>query len=421
MTRNILRLGSNLILTRLLFPEAFALIGVVTMVMIALELTSDLGTMAFLVRHENSEARRYQDGIWTIILIRSLLLAGLMFASAPVVGAWLEMPEIIPALRLMSLHFVFKAFSSLQPTMAVRAGNEGKNAVITLGLQVIVIATTLLFAWWLRSFWAIVIGMMVGEFFRMISTYVFYKHSWSKFYWDKELFFELFAFSKFVIISSIMGLVLGQFDRVYVLQNLDLKTVGLYFLAANFALPAVEIVTQYNWKIFYPYFAKVARNSPESLNQAFYQIQFKMRLLFQLGAGFGITAGTLIVAVLLPESYLPAGVFFSFLVVKALLLAMEMPAEVYIISRGYIKMTLYGNILRLIWLISLAAIAIDKENVFLMIFAAATVDFLPMLLFNWMVYKEGVLNLKYEAGFLAASGVAALIGWGISHIGMNFV
>ena len=110
MTRNILRLGSNLILTRLLFPEAFALIGVVTMVMIALELTSDLGTMAFLVRHENSEARRYQDGIWTIILIRSLLLAGLMFASAPVVGAWLEMPEIIPALRLMSLHFVFKAF-----------------------------------------------------------------------------------------------------------------------------------------------------------------------------------------------------------------------------------------------------------------------------------------------------------------------
>ena len=421
MTKNILRLGSNLILTRLLFPEAFALIGVVTMVMVVLELTSDMGTMAFMVRHENSEARRYQDGIWTIMLIRSLLLAGLMVLSAPAVGTWLEIPEIIPALQLMSLHFVFKGFSSLQPIMAVRSGNEGKNAVITLGVQVIIIATTLLFAWWLRSFWALVIGMTVGEFIRMITTYVFYKHKWSKFYWNKELFFELFAFSKFVIISSMMALVLGQFDRVYVLQNLDLKTVGLYFLAANFALPAVDIVTQYYWKIFYPFFMKATRQSASAAAASYYQIQYKMRLLFHVGAGFGITAGSLLIAILLPESYHGAGLFFSILIIKALFLSMAMPLEAYIVAQGQIKMTLYGNILRLIWLLGIAAVALYLDNVFILIFAAASTDLLPLFLFGWIVRKRGVLNLKYEAGFLLASGLAALMGWLLTSYGMKFV
>jgi hypothetical protein len=53
--QNALRLGSNLILTRLLFPEAFGLMALVQVFLTGLQMFSDLGIHASVIRSARGE------------------------------------------------------------------------------------------------------------------------------------------------------------------------------------------------------------------------------------------------------------------------------------------------------------------------------------------------------------------------------
>ncbi len=418
---NVLRLGSVIFLSRLLFPEDYALVGMLMMVLTAMEMCSDMGIMAFMVRHEQSETRRYLDGVWTITMLRGLLLATSLFIAAPFIAPFMGMPEAVLPLQLYAGIFALKGMTSLRVIMAVRDGNEGKNAIFALVVQAIQLVVTIGFAFWLRSYWAIVIGTLVGEVVRMAISYLFYAKPWQKFYLDKELFFELFAFSKFVILSSILSLILSQFDRFYVLKNLDKETAGVYFMAVNLAMPAGTIVYAYFWKVFYPEYLKLSRKSQASADEAYYSIQLRLRALFHFGAGFGLTAGTLIFTILFPEKWWGGGVFFSLLIVRALFMSMECPTEAYLVASGRIKMTLYANIMRLVWLVVAAFFAIQMDNIYLIILAAATIDILPIIAFNLMLWRKGVLKMKWEIGFIAITLAGAGLGWLLSAYGLQYV
>ena len=52
---NIIRLASNLILARLLSPEAFAITGLAATVIFAFGMISDSGLRAFILKHEKGD------------------------------------------------------------------------------------------------------------------------------------------------------------------------------------------------------------------------------------------------------------------------------------------------------------------------------------------------------------------------------
>ena len=69
-----IRLGSSLILTRLLFPEAFGLMALVTVFVIGLELLSDAGILQSIIRHPKAEEPRFLHTAWTIQVYRGVTL-----------------------------------------------------------------------------------------------------------------------------------------------------------------------------------------------------------------------------------------------------------------------------------------------------------------------------------------------------------
>src|ERR1700737_225877 len=73
---NLLRLVSTLILTRLMAPSDYGILGLVTVVHYTVNMLFDVGTDTFIVRHHNIEDRRFLDVIWTVRVARTLLSAG---------------------------------------------------------------------------------------------------------------------------------------------------------------------------------------------------------------------------------------------------------------------------------------------------------------------------------------------------------
>ena len=72
--QNVLRLGSNLILTRLLFPEAFGLMALVQVFMGGLQMFSDLGIQASIIQNSRGDDPDFLNTAWTIQVIRGTCL-----------------------------------------------------------------------------------------------------------------------------------------------------------------------------------------------------------------------------------------------------------------------------------------------------------------------------------------------------------
>ena len=82
--RELIRLANNLILTRLLFPEAFGFMAIVNVILLGLAMFADIGLPDKIVQSNRGEERRFLDTAWTLQILRG----GFLF----LVSCWLAWP-----------------------------------------------------------------------------------------------------------------------------------------------------------------------------------------------------------------------------------------------------------------------------------------------------------------------------------------
>jgi len=70
----IIRLGSNLILTRLLFPEAFGLMALMQVFILGLEQFADMGITPAIVQSKRGDERAFLNTAWSFQVARGFVL-----------------------------------------------------------------------------------------------------------------------------------------------------------------------------------------------------------------------------------------------------------------------------------------------------------------------------------------------------------
>src|SRR4051812_45253512 len=92
----VLRFGFNLVLTRLVAPQVFGVMAMVTLCVQALHMFSDLGIRQCVVHHARGDDPDFLNTAWTLQILRGLLLWGLSAAlAAPVAAFYGDMPELV--------------------------------------------------------------------------------------------------------------------------------------------------------------------------------------------------------------------------------------------------------------------------------------------------------------------------------------
>ncbi|MCU0668076.1 MAG: oligosaccharide flippase family protein, partial [Myxococcota bacterium] len=77
-----LRLVGNLVLSYLLFPEAFGLMLIVNTVLLGLQILSDLGLQPAIIRHPRGDDPDFVNTAWTVGVIRGAVLFAIGLALA---------------------------------------------------------------------------------------------------------------------------------------------------------------------------------------------------------------------------------------------------------------------------------------------------------------------------------------------------
>ena len=241
-----IRLGSNLILTRLLFPEAFGLMALLSVVTVGLTLFSDVGISPSISQSRRGDDPDFLNTAWTIQLIRGaalwLVACGLAYPLALFYGQ----PDLVTYLPLAALSLLVSGFNPTRIETAHRHLLMGRLTVLDLLSQIIGIAVMIVLAVLLKSVAALVIGGVAGAVAKLLLTHFFLPGARNRLRFEKAAVGELVTFGKWIFLSTVFWFFASQGDKAVLGKFLTLEMLGIYnigFFLASFPLLLGQNVT----------------------------------------------------------------------------------------------------------------------------------------------------------------------------------
>ena len=319
----VIRLISNLILTRILFPEAFGLMALVQIVVTGLEMFSDMGIHPAIIQSKNGEDRDFLNTAWTMQIIRGLFLWLIACLIATPAAQFYGQDALIQMIPVLAFTTVISSFRSTNYSLASRRLTLGRVTAVELIAQVVGTIILILMALWLQSVWALVIGSLIGVTIHTMLTHLILDGGRNKLAWSKPAAWEIFHFGKFIVISTIAGYLVNQGDRLILGKYVSLEELAIFTIAFLFGSLPLTLAIQLNSRVLIPLFKQ--RPPAESENN-FRKIR-RARMLLLLGFLVISTALSLLgedlIEVLYDPRYYSAGpmlVLLSLSVIPALLL-----------------------------------------------------------------------------------------------------
>ena len=408
--RAVLRLFSNLILTRLLAPEAFGVVGILISIMYILNMLTDLALRAYVTRHETADDELLET-IWTVRFLRNILLGSAMFLGADVFARLYASPDIAPAIRVMAGVFFIESVASLAFETGQRERRVLRISFVEFGHFLTVSLTTLVAAYFLRTYWAAVIGIFAGSMYLVFASYALIPSRPIGFRLNRDHLIDLWRFSRYIMPSSMITLILMQADKLLVANFFPLAELGKYMLAFTITQVVGKVVMDYNARVFFPLMAQTEREDPASAPRVFYRSRLRLTLLMAFGIGGLIGGGPLAAQILYNELYIGTGLYLSILSMGCLGWLITLPAMQALVAKGFVRVTLVANILKLVWLAVCVPLAYHFWGAIgvIIVFALAEAAVIPYLWRRQM--QHGIFDIRCEALILAAAGVGAAIGY----------
>ena len=344
----LIRLGSSLVLTRLLNPEAYGVVAILSSVAFVLELISDVGTVALLVRHPRGGEPRFIHTLWTVRFLRNVMNFALLYAFAPRIAELYETPFLAEPLRDYSYTFLLAGLQSMSFLLAQRDQKSRILNYAELATNAAMTVSVVLLAWALRDYYAFVYGALIQRALMSLASLLYYREVGVSFAWDREAVRDQFQFAKVVLPSSLLTIALSQYDRVVLLKLFDLSLLGLYGLAAGIIAPVSGLISKNSRVVLYARCADYVRVDRSSAGRRYYAENIKLMrlgvLLPALVAGFAPA----IVGTLYDSRYAGASPILMLLALATVLGGFENPAENLLVAAGRTHVVLMSNVIRVL-------------------------------------------------------------------------
>ncbi|TVR45205.1 MAG: polysaccharide biosynthesis protein [Rhodobacteraceae bacterium] len=223
-----IRLLGNLVLTRLLFPEAFGLMALITAVMIGLRLFSDIGIAPAIQQSPRGDDPDFLNTAWTIQIMRGVLLWLSACALAIPMAALYGTPELMQLLPVAALALLVGGFRPTRFETASRHMRMARVTVINLSAQALGLGVMVLLAVLTRSVWALAIGMVITEALRVLALHIFMPGHVDQLRIDRSAARELIRFGKWIFLSTACAFAISQGDRLILGYYLTLEILGIF-------------------------------------------------------------------------------------------------------------------------------------------------------------------------------------------------
>jgi O-antigen/teichoic acid export membrane protein len=241
------RLIGNLILTKLLMPEMFGIMAIVNVLVTGVQMFSDIGLGPSIIQSKRGEEADFINTAWTLQILRGFAIW--LFVSVVAVGLWFANrygyinqdqvyghPLLPWLLVVVGSSSVISGFNSTAIFVSNRTLALGRITVINLLSQVIGLCAIIYFAWLKQSIWALAVGTIVTSLVYMVLSHKFLPGAANKLCWDKTAVKDLIKFGKWIFLTTAIGFVANQGDRLLLGSYLTPEMLGVYSIAFMYFL-----------------------------------------------------------------------------------------------------------------------------------------------------------------------------------------
>lgn len=303
---------SSMVLARLLTPEAFGVVATLNMVIAFAEIFTDAGFQRYLIQHEfkdeEDKDKSTNVAFWSNLMMSFLLWGLITIFNAPL-AELVGSPGLGYVLVVACASIPLAAFSSIQMALFKRSLDFKTLFWRRLATILVPLCVTIPLAFWLRSYWALVIGTIVINLVNAILLTV--KSNWKPGrYYSFARLKEMFSFCSWSIADSVLVWATAYIDILFIGVALDAYYLGLYKTSITTVGQFTSLITASVLPVVMPAISRLQDNIPEMRNTLLKFQKYTAVLLFPVGMGIFVFQD-LVTAVMLGNQWTEAASFIG--------------------------------------------------------------------------------------------------------------
>ncbi len=346
----LLRLASSLVLARrLLTPEAFGLVALVNVFLSGLALLSDLGIGTDVIQHKRGDDSAFINTAFLIQAARGMLLWLVASALAYPFAHFYQKPEITSLVLMASASVLIQGFASGSVWKLMRRVELGKITMLRIGAEAVGLVTSIVWAIFSPTAWALVVGRVAAESFYTIGTHLIEdeRHSLK---WDPVAAKDILAFGTGMFFSSATYFLAGEAERLVIGKFVSLAVLGCFSLAISISAAATQVAQRILGQVFFPMISASVRTGRDRAASEFRKVRRILLIASSLISVLFIGWGNWIVLLLLGPKYAMAGWMLQLLGLRAALDLFTSATTQMLFALGTSKYAAIGNVSKLIFL-----------------------------------------------------------------------
>lgn len=427
LASQLIRLGGNLVITRLLVPEMFGVMAIATTVSVLLLLLSDVGLRQNIIQSPRGDDPLFLNTVWSVQIIRGfglffimqLLALGSWFTQH--IGMWpahstYAVPELPLVLAVTGLFAIFHGFQSTKVDVAVRAFQQKRVVLAELIVQLVGLLVMLVAGYLTRSIWALVASGLVSTFVFTILSHVMFQGPNNRLQWDPVAWREMLAYGRWILLSSAVGVLAMQGDRIWFGGSMTVAELGVYSIAVSMLATFQSSLQRLAGAVVLPAFSEATRaDDKERLRTLYFNFRLIFDFLSLFTCGFLLTASPLIIGWLYDARYAGAGNMMAILSLSFFTLRYSLAHQVWL-ALGLTKYVAIDNIIRVVSLFTLMPLLLAIGGVTWALWGVALHTFMTLFLIFKVNRQLGLLDWKRELVVLPSLAIGACAGLVITRL-----
>lgn len=417
---------SNMVLARLLVPEAFGMVATITMITSFADLFTDAGFQKYLIQNDFREERDYNESscvaFWANFIL-SVTMWVLIFAFRNSIAASVGNRGLGDALAIAALALPMTSFTSIQIARYKRAFDFRTLFFVRIVSVIIPLIVTIPLAFILKSFWALIIGNLCNSLFNAIFLTI--KSTWRPtFYFSLKRLKKMLSFSLWTLLEQLLGwanlnvgiFIVGAFISSYYL--------GIYKTSMASVNQVMEIVVTALSPVLLSSLSRFKDNR-EQFNTFFYSFEEKISLIIiPLGIGIFVYK-ELFTKLLLGNQWVEAiGFIGIWALMRSLLIVNGKFSMEVFVALGKPQFSVLTQVLELAVLLPVLMIS-AKQGYHTLYIARSLVivwSIISKCLILWMVARISVFTiLKLNAHCILSSAIMGGIGYIFVRVSDNYI
>lgn len=291
-------------LARLIGPESFGLIGMLTIFMLLAESVISGGFSAALVQRSHELTKADESTVFYINMAWGLAMYGLLYTTAPFIAEFYKEPELVDISRLLFIVVIVNSFAVVvRAKLTINVDFKSlaiAGAIATLSSSAIGIYLALNG----YGYWALVWLLVLKALFGVVGVWFFCRW-WPQLIFSVNSFKSLFKFGSNLMIAGFVATFVNNLYVALIGRYFNATQVGYFTQATNLSNYLYQMLSSTLQGVTYPILTSIKEDKERLISIYKQLISITMLLSLPMLVGLAAVSKEFIL-LFLGEEWLPA-------------------------------------------------------------------------------------------------------------------